>query len=304
MWPFWKQTEFHHLGLWGSGITAKVWAWILESSWSTNALVFQEAKKATSLSQLSTRAIRSCAHNCRYSKLLRRSSARLDKVAFPLKESRSVPVWPRPLFPCLWYLRSRPGPQTQTPSAKGRREAQRGSDRRKSSNPLLRAVASAEETLEDRDKKIWAHSSGMEDVWRCSQRSLLPAPSPVRPHSPTLIAWSPVIVARAATGSLQTVSPPDLRACTRDRGGTEEWHKDWEEQREVEQGNNSDSWVSNNETRNRLRFAVAFPDFQMSMNVLRWLFCFNVCFPDESLSEAESSIWWRVHAQTVRLCRF
>lgn len=44
--------------------------------------------------------------------------------------------------------------QTQTPEAKGPKEARRGSDRKKSSNPFLQAVASAEETLEDRDKKI------------------------------------------------------------------------------------------------------------------------------------------------------
>lgn len=88
--------------------------------------------------------------------------------------------------------------QTQTPSSKGLREGRGGSDRIKSSDPFLRAVASAEETLEDRDAKIWAHSSGMEDVWRCSQHSLLPASSPPT-HSPTLIelfASPPVIVAR------------------------------------------------------------------------------------------------------------
>lgn len=74
--------------------------------------------------------------------------------------------------------------------------AQRGSDRIKSTNPFLQAVASAEETLEDRNTKIWAHSSGMEDVWRCSQHPLLPAPSPST-HSPTLIELfvsPPVIV--------------------------------------------------------------------------------------------------------------
>lgn len=87
-------------------------------------------------------------------------------------------------------------PLEQTPSADGLREGREGSDRIKSSDPFLQAVASAEETLEDRDTKIWAHGSGMEDVWRYSQHSLLPAPSPPT-HSPTLIELfvsPPVIV--------------------------------------------------------------------------------------------------------------
>lgn len=95
--------------------------------------------------------------------------------------------------------------QTQTPSAKGLREGREGSDRIKSSDPFLQAVASAEETLEDRDTKIWAHSSGMEDVWRYSQHSLLPAPSPPT-HSPILIELfvsPPVIVA----GSTEQFTP-------------------------------------------------------------------------------------------------
>lgn len=40
------------------------------------------------------------------------------------------------------------------------------------------AVASAEETLEDRPTRMWAQSSGMEDVWRSSRHLLLPAPFP------------------------------------------------------------------------------------------------------------------------------
>lgn len=86
--------------------------------------------------------------------------------------------------------------------------AEGGSDRIKSSDPFLQAAASAEETLEDRDAKIWAHGSGMEDVWRCSQHSLLPASSPPT-HSPTLIelfASPPVIVAGALNSLLLTVS--------------------------------------------------------------------------------------------------
>lgn len=87
---------------------------------------------------------------------------------------------------------------TQTPSTEGLREGRGGSDGIKSRNPFLQAAASAEETLEDRDTEIWAHGSGMEDVWRCSQHSLLPAPSPPT-HSPTLIELfvsPPVIVAK------------------------------------------------------------------------------------------------------------
>ena len=76
----------------------------------------------------------------------------------------------------------------------------------KSSDPFLRAGASAEETLEDRNTKICAHGSGMEDVWRCSQRPLLPAPSPPT-HSPTLIELfvsPPVIVGLSQNSLLHT----------------------------------------------------------------------------------------------------
>lgn len=88
-------------------------------------------------------------------------------------------------------------------------ERAEGSDRIKSSDPFLQAAASAEETLEDRDAEIWAHGSGMEDVWRCSQHSLLPASSPPT-HSPALIelfALPPVIVAGAPNSLLVTASP-------------------------------------------------------------------------------------------------
>lgn len=88
-------------------------------------------------------------------------------------------------------------------------ERAEGSDRIKSSNPFLQAAASAEETLEDRDAEIWAHGSGMEDVWRCSQHSLRPASSPPT-HSPALIelfALPPVIVAGAPNSVLVTGSP-------------------------------------------------------------------------------------------------
>lgn len=87
-------------------------------------------------------------------------------------------------------------------------ERAEGSDRIKSSDPFLQAAASAEETLEDRDAEIWAHGSGMEDVWRCSQHSLLPASSPPT-HSPALIelfALPPVIVAGAPNSLLLTAS--------------------------------------------------------------------------------------------------
>lgn len=35
--------------------------------------------------------------------------------------------------------------------------------------------------------------------------------------------------------------------------------------------------VSTNETWNRLRFTVVFPDFEMCMKVLVWMLCFNAC---------------------------
>lgn len=88
-------------------------------------------------------------------------------------------------------------------------ERAEGSDRIKGSDPFLQAAASAKETLEDRDAVIWAHGSGMEDVWRCSQHSLLPASSPPT-HSPALIelfASPPVIVAGAPNSLLLTASP-------------------------------------------------------------------------------------------------
>lgn len=61
---------------------------------------------------------------------------------------------------------------------KGSREETRGSDGITSGDPFLRAGASAEETLEDRGTKIWAHNSGMEDVWRRSQHPPSPSPFP------------------------------------------------------------------------------------------------------------------------------
>lgn len=103
---------------------------------------------------------------------------------------------------------------TQTPSAKGLREGTKGSDRIKSSNPFLQAVASAEETLEDRNTKTWAQSSGMEDVWRCSQHPLLPPPSPP-PHSPTLIELfvSPPVIVVLAPISYSTLPPWQKSVC-------------------------------------------------------------------------------------------
>lgn len=103
-------------------------------------------------------------------------------------------------------------PLEQTPSAKGLREGREGRDRITSSNPFLQAVASAEETLEDRDTKIWVHCSGMEDVWRFSQHSRLLAPSPPT-HSPTLIELfvsPPVIVGGAPNTLLYDASPAKL----------------------------------------------------------------------------------------------
>ena len=63
-------------------------------------------------------------------------------------------------------------------------EETKGSDGIKSGDPFLQAAASAEETLEDTDTKIWAYNSGMEDVWRCSQHPpFFFQPLPLR-HTP------------------------------------------------------------------------------------------------------------------------
>lgn len=97
-------------------------------------------------------------------------------------------------------------------------ERAEGNRRIKSSDPFLQAAASAEETLEDRDAEIWAHGSGMEDVWRCSQHSLLSASSPLT-HSPALIelfASPPVIVAGAPNSLLLAASLAKLPSFPRD----------------------------------------------------------------------------------------
>lgn len=90
-----------------------------------------------------------------------------------------------------------------------------------------------------------------------------PSPFPCPTALPTLIvllAWSPVIVARPATSLLRTVSLSGPTVLVERRSGTTiKKRRKGRLSRAIIQT----VWVSNNETWNRLRFAVEFPDFEM-----------------------------------------
>lgn len=156
-------------------------------------------------------------------------------------------------------------------TAKGLREGTKGSDRIKSRNPFLQAVASAEETLEDRNTKIWEQSSGMEDVWRRSQHPPLPAPSPAT-HSQALIELLCHLL--LLSGELWAVYSMQLPWCSHGwEGVVQEWQKIRNEKWELaENASPNEAFrleVSNNGKNIWLRFTKVFPDITLKLRLPR-----------------------------------